>query len=46
MIGLFADWLNSRRGFSRWLMIAEWYLLIAIVLGVAILKLSHALRGG
>ena len=39
MIGRFADWINTRRWFIRWLMVAEWYLIAAAVLGVAMLKL-------
>ncbi len=38
MIRLFADWFNSRRGFVRWLMFAEYLSLASFVLGVVILK--------
>jgi hypothetical protein len=38
MIGRIADWINSRGWFVRWLMFAEYLLLVSFVLGIAILK--------
>jgi hypothetical protein len=35
MLGRFADWFNSRRWFIRWLLYAEWYLLVTFASLVA-----------
>jgi len=42
MIGRFADWINTRRWFIRWLMVAEWYPLVAVVVGIAVLARPSA----
>jgi hypothetical protein len=38
MIGRFADWINSRRWFVRWLLFAEYLLLASCAIGIVVLK--------
>jgi hypothetical protein len=38
MIGRFADWINSRRWFVRWLLFAEYLLLASFAIGIVVLQ--------
>jgi len=38
VIGRFADWINIRRWFVRWLMFAEYLLLASFAIGILLLK--------
>jgi len=38
MIGRFADCINSRRWFIRWLILAEYLLLASFAIGILLLK--------